>query len=86
MFLTYIFPQSAAATKKPSAKKTHGHVNSLEVCYLVCLLITSFHFFSRQVLANFSALSTTTPPIRIQKTELRGITIDQLLVPLPPEV
>ena len=46
---------------------------------------TPFHFFSRQVLANFSALSTT-PPIRIQKTELRGITIDQLLVPLPPEV
>ena len=42
---------------------------------------TFFHFFSRQVLANFSALSTT-PPIRIQKTELRGITIDQLLVSL----
>ena len=59
--------------------KKHGRVNFLELCYLVYLLITSFHFFSRQVLANFSALSTT-PPIRIQKTELRGITIDQLLV------
>ena len=40
---------------------------------------TSFHSSSFQVLANFSPLSTT-PPIRIPKTELRGITIEQLLV------
>ena len=71
--------------------KTHAVSKKTWTCQLLLGVLlfgvptTPFHFFSRQVLANFSALSTT-PPVRIQKTELRGITIDQLLVPLPPEV
>jgi len=70
--------------KNPVSKKTWTCQLLLGVL-LFAVPTTPFHFFSRQVLANFSALSTT-PPVRIQKTELRGITIDQLLVPLPPEV
>lgn len=53
-------------------------------------MLIAFNFISHQrlftpelkaleVLANFSALSTT-PPIKIRATELRGISIDQLAV------
>ena len=72
-----MFLHFAVATHK--TKRVSRTVGMLPSSWNFVGVPTSFHSSSFQVLANFSPLSTT-PPIRIPKTELRGITIEQLLV------